>query len=352
MRVVASLLGAFPPELAHRLALRGVAVQSRFGRPVSDPRLKMEAFGLTFPNPLGLAAGFDKSAEAVEGLGRLGFGFVEVGTLTPRPQAGNPTPRLFRLKGDGAIINRMGFNNDGYAMALARLRGARRQGIVGVNIGPNKDSPDRISDYVAGIETFAPWADYFTLNISSPNTPGLRKLHARTDFEALVIAVLAARDCAAPKRPLLVKISPDLSPEALEDVLSIALARKIDGVIVANTSVERPQTLLSSSAKETGGLSGRPIFSRSTRMVAACYRRCGDALPIIGVGGVENAEGALAKIEAGARLVQIYTGLIYHGPGLVREILRGLSKEAERLSLASLSERVGVRAAEFAELNA
>ena len=201
MRLVAALLGALPPELAHRLALRGVAVQSRFGRPVSDPRLKMEAFGLTFPNPLGLAAGFDKSAEAVEGLGRLGFGFVEVGTLTPLPQAGNPTPRLFRLKGDGAIINRMGFNNDGYETALARLRDARRQGVVGVNIGPNKDSPDRIADYVAGIETFAPWADYFTLNISSPNTPGLRNLHARNDFEALVIAVLAARNRAAPKRP-------------------------------------------------------------------------------------------------------------------------------------------------------
>lgn len=348
MRLAASLLGRLAPETAHRAAIRAVAAYPFSARPDADPRLRVEAFGLAFPNPLGLAAGFDKSAEAVDGLGRLGFGFVEIGTLTPKPQAGNPKPRLFRLKADGAIVNRMGFNNDGYAAATTRLSRARRRGLIGVNIGPNKDAADRIADYVAGIETFAPYADYFTINISSPNTPGLRNLHARGDFDALVAAVLAARDRASPRRPTLVKISPDLAAEQLEDVLAVALARRVDGLIVANTSVGRPATLASPAATETGGLSGRPIFELSTRLVARCYLRCGGALPIIGVGGVENIETALAKIEAGATLIQIYTGLIYRGPGLVGEILRGLGAELSRRGLPSLKGCVGARAEEIA----
>jgi dihydroorotate dehydrogenase len=348
VRLAASLLSLLAPERAHRTAVRAVAAYPFAARPDCDPRLQVEAFGLTFPNPLGLAAGFDKSAEAVDGLGCLGFGFIEIGTLTPKPQAGNPKPRLFRLQADGAIVNRMGFNNDGYVTATARLARARRRGLIGINIGPNKESPDRIADYIAGIEAFAPYADYFTINISSPNTPGLRNFHARSEFDTLAAGVLAARDRLSPRRPTLVKISPDLDAQALEDVLSISLARRIDGLIVANTSIGRPTTLVSAAAKEAGGLSGRPIFELSTRLVARCYLRCGDALPIIGVGGVENVETALAKIEAGASLVQIYTGFIYRGPGLVSEILSGLSAELTRRKLTSLTECVGARAKEVA----
>jgi dihydroorotate dehydrogenase len=348
MRLAASLLGVLPPEVAHRAAIRAVAAYPFRTRPDGDSRLRVDAFGLSFANPLGLAAGFDKSAEAVEGLGRLGFGFVEVGTLTPKPQAGNPKPRLFRLKRDAAIVNRMGFNNDGYAAAKSRLARARRLGIVGVNIGPNKDAADRIADYVLGIETFAALADYFTINISSPNTPGLRNLHARGELDALVEAALAARDRAPKRRPVLVKIAPDLDATQLEDVLDVAIARRIDGLIVSNTSVGRPATLVSPEALETGGLSGRPIFDLSTRMLARCFVRCGGGLPLVGVGGVEDAATALAKIEAGASLVQIYTGFIYRGPGVIGEILRGLGQEVARRGVASVSGLIGARAEEIA----
>jgi dihydroorotate dehydrogenase len=348
VRIAATLLGALPSELAHRAAIRAVAAYPFHIRPDPDPRLRVEAFGLSFPNPLGLAAGFDKSAEAVDGLARLGFGFLEAGTLTPKRQAGNPKPRLFRLTDDAAIVNRMGFNNDGFAVAEARLRRARRSGIVGVNVGPNKDARDRVADFVAGIETFAAIADYFTINISSPNTPGLRNLHARDEFEALVESVQAARDRTSPRRPLLIKISPDVDATQLEDLLAIALQRKIDGLIVANTSIARPAWLRSEAAKETGGLSGRPIFGLTTQLVARCFLRCGGALPIVGVGGVEDAATALEKIEAGATLVQIYTGFIYRGPGVVAEILRGLRAEIARRGRASIGEHIGARARELA----
>jgi dihydroorotate dehydrogenase len=337
-----------PPEIAHRVAIRAVAAYPLRVPPDVDPRLRVGAFGLSFPNPLGLAAGFDKSAEAVDGLARLGFGFIEVGTLTPLPQKGNPKPRLFRLKEDAAIINRMGFNNDGFAAAVARLRLARRQGLIGVNFGPNKDASDRVADYVRGVKTFAKLADYFTINISSPNTLGLRNLHRRGDFEPLVEAVQKARASVSPRRPILVKISPDLDGDQLDDLLTVAVEKQIDGLIVANTSVSRPPLLKSSAAKESGGLSGRPISTLSTRLVAGCYLQTKGALPIIGVGGVEDAKTAVAMIEAGATLVQIYTGLIYRGPAVVTEILRGLSAEAARRKVANISDLVGARAAELA----
>jgi dihydroorotate dehydrogenase len=349
VRLAATLLGTLPPEIAHRAAIRAVAAYPWRVRPDDDPRLRVAAFGLSFPNPLGLAAGFDKSVEAVDGLARLGFGFVEVGTLTPKPQAGNPQPRLFRLKPDAAIVNRMGFNNDGYDIGVARLRRARRRGVVGVNFGPNKDAADRVADFVRGVEVFAPYADYFTINISSPNTPGLRNLHGRGEFEALVAAVQQARDAATPRRPILAKISPDLDEGQLDDVLAVALQKRIDGLIVANTSIARPPSLISAAARESGGLSGRPIFEPSTRLVARCHLRTQGAMPIVGVGGVENAETALAKIEAGARLVQIYSALVYRGPAVVTDILRGLSAEVSRRKVGAIADLVGGRAAEWAK---
>ena len=347
MSFLTSALGALPPERAHRLAIRALAL-SPFSAPARpDPALKTAAFGLTFANPLGLAAGFDKSAEAVDGLLGLGLGFLEVGTLTPKPQIGNPKPRLFRLTQDGAIVNRMGFNNDGYAVARARLLAAKRKGVVGVNIGPNKDARDRIADFVAGVEAFSDVAGYLAINISSPNTPGLRDLHARREFDALLAAVLQARERTAERPPILVKISPDLADNDLSDVLGIAMERKIDGLIVANTSVRRPATLRSSAALEPGGLSGRPLFDRSTRLVAQCYLRCEGRLPIIGVGGVDDAATAILKMEAGAALVQIYTGLIYRGPSLVGDILLGMRDRLQRAGLRSVGEWRGTRALEL-----
>ena len=348
MRLASTLLQALSPEAAHRAAISGLRFYPLSARPDFDPRLAVEAFGLSFANPLGLAAGFDKSAEVVEPLGRLGFGFVEVGTLTPQPQAGNPKPRLFRLGADRAIVNRMGFNNDGYAVARTRLRQTKRRSLVGVNIGPNKTSPDRVADYVAGLETFAEVADYFTINISSPNTPGLRDLHARDEFAALIDAVLAAQGRAAARRPVLVKLSPDLTEAQLDDVLAIARERRIDGLIVSNTSIGRPPGLKSPAAREAGGLSGPPIFEMSTRLLARIYLKTRGQIPLVGVGGVEDVHGALAKIEAGASLVQIYTGLIYRGPAIVSEILRGLQADVARRGAASIGALVGARAEEIA----
>lgn len=348
MRLAAFALRALSPEAAHRVAIRTLRLYPFRRSPGTDGRLRVQAFGLTFPNPLGLAAGFDKSAEAVGALGALGFGFVEVGTLTPKPQAGNPKPRIYRLSRDRAIINRMGFNNDGYVAAAVRLGGTQRRGIVGVNIGPNKGSPDRIADYALGVETFSEFADYFAINISSPNTPGLRDLHARDEFAKLVDTVLRARDRATTPRPILVKISPDVTAPQLDDLLDVALDRRIDGLVVSNTSVARPQGLTSAAARETGGLSGRPIFEASTRLLAQCFLRCGRALPIIGVGGIEDLRTALTKIEAGATLLQIYTGFIYHGPSAIDEILQGLGAEIARRGLPSFQSFIGSRAAEIA----
>jgi dihydroorotate dehydrogenase len=346
--VLSALLNLLPPEFAHRAAIGAARPLKFLPARTSDPRLQVEAFGLSFPNPVGLAAGFDKSAEAVEGLGRLGFGFVEVGTVTPRPQAGNAKPRLFRLKADHAVVNRMGFNNEGYAQVQLRLLRASRRGIVGVNIGPNKDSTDRIADYVLGLKTFREVADYFTLNISSPNTQGLRDFHAHGELERLLASTLAARDLLSPRRPVLLKIAPDLDEFALDVVLSLALTHKIDGLIVSNTTVSRLPSLHSHNAGETGGLSGRPLFLPSTRMVARCFLKVEERIPIIGVGGIDSVATALEKIEAGARLIQIYTGLIYRGPGLVAEITKGLTNQLEFRNMKSVCDFIGVRAEQVA----
>jgi dihydroorotate dehydrogenase len=334
------LLLKLEPEKAHRAAI-GALRWASAAPPPCDPRLKAAAFGLSFPNPLGMAAGFDKNAEVPAGLLGAGFGFVEVGTLTPRPQPGNPKPRLFRLQSDQALINRLGFNNDGYAAAHDRLLRARASGIVGVNIGPNKDSTDRTADYVLGVKTFADVASYFTINISSPNTPGLRDLQQRGALDALVARVIETRDCCRDRRPILVKIAPDVDLMTLDDIVSVGRARGIDGMIVSNTTIGRPADLIARESTETGGLSGRPLFDLATRTLARAFLRADGAFALIGCGGVDSAAAALAKIEAGASLVQLYTALIYRGPGLIEEILKGLAAALSERRIEALSDLVG-----------
>jgi dihydroorotate dehydrogenase len=297
-----------------------------------------------------MAAGFDKSAEVPDALLRLGFGFVEIGTVTPKPQGGNPRPRLFRLERDEAVINRMGFNNAGAEAVLRRLAARAHQGgIVGVNVGANKDSTDRVADYVKLIETFAPVASYFTVNVSSPNTPGLRNLQQSAALDELLAKVIDARERVrrhAGDSPVLLKIAPDLSLAELDDVVHIARSRRVDGMIVANTTLARPSTLREQArAKETGGLSGRPLFRLSTRMVAETYVRTEGAFPLIGVGGIDSGGAALTKIRAGASLIQLYSSLVYKGLGLVEDIKNDLASTLLRTGRDSLSEIVGADAA-------
>ena len=341
-------LKLLPAEAGHRVAINGMKI-ARAARPAPcDPRLNVEVLGLKFPNPLGLAAGFDKNAEVPGALLALGLGFVEVGTLTPRPQAGNARPRLFRLPEDGAVINRFGFNNQGFVKAQHRL--ARRpSGIVGVNIGANKDSHDFAEDYVLGVRIFAPLADYITINVSSPNTPALRDLQQREALDNLLARVVEARDQFEPRRPLLVKIAPDLAAENVEDIIVVALARGVDGLIVSNTTISRPSFLRSPHRAEAGGLSGRPLFDLSTRLLARAFLAIGGAIPLIGCGGVEDSATALAKIEAGAELVQLYTGLSIKGVSAITEILAGLTRTIEERGAPRISALVGSRARAWAE---
>jgi dihydroorotate dehydrogenase len=344
------LLRWFDPEDAHRMAIQGLRLLPPVRLRPDDPKLAVRAFGLNFPNPIGMAAGFDKSAEAPDALLRLGFGFVEVGSVTPRPQAGNPRPRLFRLERDEAVINRMGFNNDGADAVLRRLAArARLGGIVGVNIGANKDSADRVGDYVRLIETLAPVASYFTVNVSSPNTPGLRNLQQAAALDDLLARVIETRERVrrnAGETPVLLKIAPDLSLAELDDVVHVARSRGVDGMIVANTTLARPSTLREQArAREKGGLSGRPLFRLSTRMVAETYVRAEGAFPLVGVGGIDSGGAALTKIRAGAALIQLYSSLIYKGLGLIDAIKNDLASTLLRTGRDALSEIVGADAA-------
>jgi dihydroorotate dehydrogenase len=344
------LLRWLDPEDAHRLAIQGLRLLPPVRLRPDDQKLAVRAFGLNFPNPIGMAAGFDKNAEAPDALLRLGFGFVEIGSVTPRPQAGNPRPRLFRLERDEGVINRMGFNNDGSDIVLKRLAArAQAGGIVGVNVGANKDSEDRTADYVKLIETFAPVASYFTVNVSSPNTPGLRNLQQSAALDDLLARVIDARERVrknAGDSPVLLKIAPDLSLNELDDVVHVARSRKVDGMIVANTTLARPSTLRETNrAKEQGGLSGRPLFRLSTRMVAETYVRVEGAFPLVGVGGIDSGGAALTKIRAGASLIQLYSSLIYKGIGLIDDIKRDLSSTLLRTGRDSLAEIVGADAA-------
>ncbi|ABA03731.1 dihydroorotate oxidase A [Nitrobacter winogradskyi Nb-255] len=344
------LLRWLDPEDAHRMAIQGLRLLPPIRQRADDPKLAARAFGLNFPNPIGLAAGFDKSAEVPDALLKLGFGFVEIGSVTPRAQPGNPRPRVFRLERDEAIINRMGFNNDGAHTVLRRLAArAHSGGIVGVNIGANKDSANRIADYVRLIEIFAPVASYFTVNVSSPNTPGLRNLQQAAALDELLAKVIDARERVrqnAGDTPVLLKIAPDLTLGELDDVVHTARSRRIDGMIVGNTTLARPSTLRDQSrAKEQGGLSGRPLFQLSTRMVAETYVRAEGAFPLIGVGGIDSGGAALTKIRAGATLIQLYSSLVYKGLGLVDAIKRDLTSTLLRTGRDSLSEIIGADAA-------
>ena len=322
--LIRPLLFALDPEMAHRAAIAALRSGVLRALPVVDSSLRRRVLGLDFPNPIGIAAGFDKNGEAVDGLLGLGFGFVEVGTVTPLPQAGNPMPRMFRLTGDRAIINRLGFNNEGHDAVHRRLAERKRAGVVGVNLGANRDSSDRVADYVAGVRRFADIADYLVVNVSSPNTPGLRDLQERQSLTRLLAAVIEARNGAGRRVPLLLKIAPDLDDTALAAIAEKTAAAGVDGLIATNTTTARDDVSDARLAAEAGGLSGRPLFDRSTRILAKLRRLVGDGLVLIGVGGVDSAAAARQKLDAGADLVQLYTGMIYDGPDLPARIVADL----------------------------
>jgi dihydroorotate dehydrogenase len=340
------ILSALPPEAAHRLTIRALRAGLALGeQETDDPLLRTRVWGLEFPNPIGLSAGFDKDAEVYAALLRFGFGFVEVGSITPRPQAGNPKPRVFRLPEDEAVINRLGFNSAGLAAAVTNLRRRRteRSGIVGINLGKNRDSVDAAADYAAGTTALAALADYLVINVSSPNTPGLRALQESAALRELLAHVQTARRAAVPERPppLLLKIAPDLAPADARDVAEVALAGGVDGLVVGNTTTGRPADLRSRHARESGGLSGRPMFALSTELLREVFRVTEGRLPLIGVGGVSSGADAYAKIRAGASLVQLYTALIYQGPGLVGRIKRDLADRLRADGFATVADAVG-----------
>ncbi len=342
------LLFQLDAERAHRLAVGALRHCPRAGAMLAagagdgHDALRQIIWGRVFPNPLGLAAGFDKNAEAIAGAQALGFGFVEIGSVTPRPQAGNPRPRLFRLVRARAIINRMGFNNDGMEAVAVRLRKrAKDDGIVGVNLGKNKETEDAAADYEAGIATLGPLADYLVINVSSPNTPGLRALQGKAPLAALVERTRAARDVLPGRPPLLLKIAPDLTAEDRLDIAEVALMHGLDGLIVSNTTIARPPGLDPVLAAEAGGLSGAPLMAPATALLRDMYRLTEGRLPLIGVGGVASAADAYAKIRAGASLVQLYSALVYEGPGLVRRILRDLPGLLAADGFATIEAAIG-----------
>lgn len=337
----AAALRRLDPEQAHRLAIRGLALAPLPAPPADDPILHGRLAGLDLPNPVGLAAGLDKNGEALRGLSRLGFGFVECGSVTPRPQPGNPRPRLFRLTEDRAIINRMGFNNAGLDAFTARLDRRPAGVVVGANLGANKDTEDKAADYVAGLTRLAGRASYFTVNISSPNTPGLRALQGRDQLDDLLGRIEAARPTDARRVPVFLKIAPDLVAEEIAMIVEASLAHRIDGLIVSNTTLERPETLRAPDAHETGGLSGAPIRPFAERALRAAAEAAQGRLPLIAVGGIDSGAEAYARIRLGASGVQIYSALIYEGPGLVARIKRDLARRLRADGFSTLSEAVG-----------
>ena len=345
--LAAAVLRRLGPELAHDLTLRamGLGLSPRPDDP-NDPILATRLWGRDFANPLGSAAGFDKDAVVIQRTLDLGFGFVEVGSITPRPQPGNPKPRIFRLPEDRAVINRFGFNSAGREVAaryLADWRGTGRPGLVGVNLGKNRDSEDASEDYALGVRMLAPYGDYVVINVSSPNTPGLRALQGRAELEHLLDRVGAALDdtLGAKRPPLLLKVAPDLTAADRADIAAVALARGLDGLIATNTTIERPADLRGRHRGEAGGLSGQPLFEPATQVLFDLYRLTGGAIPLIGVGGVASGADAYGKIRAGASLVQLYTALVYHGPALVGRIKRDLAALLRRDGFTQISQAVG-----------
>ncbi len=350
-QIARPLIHALDAETAHRMTVLALKAAPLPPAQASDSILAVEAFGLRFPNPVGLAAGFDKHAEVPDQALRLGFGFVEVGGVTPLPQPGNPRPRVFRLEADGAVINRYGLNSEGAEAIRNRLAARRRtNGIVGVNIGPNKESADRNADYTMLVRALAPVCDYLSINVSSPNTAGLRDLQGRAALDDLLARVREARDGVTGRpTPLLLKIAPDVTEADIDDIVAVARERGMDGMIVSNTTVARPDWLKDrEKAKETGGLSGKPVFEASTRVLAQVYQRVEGQFPLIGVGGVDSAETALAKFEAGATLVQFYTAMVFRGPGLAREVAEGLAAVCRREGVDGIGRLVGRRASAHA----
>ncbi len=335
--VIRPILFRIDPELAHRATIIGLRVKP-VRLPLFDPRLAVRVAGIGFPSPIGLAAGFDKDAQVPGAMLSLGFGFVEVGTVTPRPQTGNPAPRLFRLVEDAGVINRMGFNNGGQVAARNRLAPRRHPGLVGVNIGANKDSPDRIADYVAGMRMMAPVADYITVNISSPNTPGLRGLQDKDALDDLLAAVMPERTV-----PVFVKVAPDLRHDAIDDVVAVTLRHGVDALIIGNTTVSRP-AMQSRWRQESGGLSGAPLRALAMTTLRAVRAASDGRIPLIAAGGIDSADEAYARIRAGASLVQIYSALVYQGPGLAKSMASGLSALLARDGFATVGDAVGVDA--------
>ncbi len=348
------MLFLMEPERAHEMTLRALA-SGMFsgGHQPDDKRLGVDIWGRRLPNPIGIAAGFDKNGLVPDVMIRVGFGFAEIGTVTPIPQVGNQKPRVFRLIRDRALINRLGFNNSGHIRVKANLRSREKNGVMGVNVGANKDSDDRVGDYVAGIDQFYGDADYFMINISSPNTPRLRDLQAPAALDELLGAVMAARgrhiDAGASPTPIAVKIAPDVAVDDLPAICERFEAHGVDAIAVSNTTLARPADIDQMLAREAGGLSGRPLFERSTIMLAKVHQLTGGRIPLIGIGGIESGETALQKIEAGATLIQLYTALVYEGPSLIERIKAHLVAAVAARGAASVRDLVGTRAAQWAD---
>ncbi len=343
--ILRPLLFCLDAERAHHLALLSLklGLYPRNSK-TPDPVLATNLWGLSFPTPIGMAAGFDKNAEVFDPLLNLGFGFVETGSVTPLAQPGNDKPRMFRLPDDQAVINRLGFNNLGleaYAQNIKKWSDQNGSGVVGVNVGKNKNTEDGVSDFVKGVAALSDYASYIVVNVSSPNTPGLRDLQARDDLKSLLAAIMQTRDECSKHPPLLVKIAPDLSEEDKIDIAEVASEIKIDGIVVSNTTIERPDSLKNDNRAETGGLSGEPLFEMSTQVLRDMYRLTDGKIPLIGVGGVSNGEQAYAKIKAGASLVQLYSAMIYRGPGIASAIAEELVGLVKKDGYANVSEAIG-----------
>ena len=336
-RLIRPALFLLDPERAHGLALAALKLGPQ-GAPPAPGALATHLAGIAFANPLGMAAGFDKDGEVPDALLGRGFGSVEVGSITPRAQGGNPQPRLFRLAEDEGVINRMGFNNHGHAAAVARLAGRARRGVLGVNVGANKDAADRVADYLAGIRAFAPLADYLTVNISSPNTPGLRDLQGDRELAELLGAIAAERQAVDP--PVFLKVAPDLDADAPGRIVEAVVKHGLAGIIIGNTTISRPP-LRSRHAGEAGGLSGAPLKSLALAQLRAFRRVAGAAVPLIGAGGIATADDAWERIRAGASLVQLYSAMVYHGPDIARAITTGLEALLRRDGFATIADAVG-----------